>query len=130
MAPAEPALDRRARGDAIEAAALGFLQREAADGPVAKMIEADRARLDSPGRTKLQTIRVTQQDADRITAGRVRRIAVKSEQRGAKLPPPPASASDIQTALNAFAGKRDMNSTAITRALQTLLAAHQKAAPA
>ncbi len=97
---------------------------------VAKMIEADRARLDSPGRTKLQTIRVTQQDADRITAGRVRRIAVKSEQRGAKLPPPPASASDIQTALNAFAGKRDMNSTAITRALQTLLAAHQKAAPA
>ena len=97
---------------------------------VAKMIEADRARLDSPGRTKLHTIRVTQQDADRITAGRVRRIAVKSEQRGAKLPPPPASASDIQTALNAFAGKRDMNSTAITRALQTLLAAHQKAAPA
>ena len=27
MAPAEPALDRRARGDAIEAAALGFLQQ-------------------------------------------------------------------------------------------------------
>ena len=27
MTPAEPALDRRARGDAIEAAALGFLQQ-------------------------------------------------------------------------------------------------------
>jgi len=27
MAPAEPSLDRRARGDAVETAALGFLQR-------------------------------------------------------------------------------------------------------
>ena len=27
MAPAEPALDRRARGDAVETAALGFLQQ-------------------------------------------------------------------------------------------------------
>lgn len=94
---------------------------------VAKMIEADRARLDSPGRTKHQTIRVTQQDADRITAGRVRRIAVKPEQRRATLGPK-ASSSDIRAALAAFKGKTDPTSLAIERALKNLLAAQQKAA--
>ncbi len=31
MTPAEPALDRRARGDAVETAALGFLQPDRED---------------------------------------------------------------------------------------------------
>lgn len=90
---------------------------------VAKMIEADRARLDSPGRMKTQTIRVTQQDADRITTGRVRRIAVKPEQRRDTLAPK-VSNSDIRAALATFKGKTDLNSLAITRAL-TALAAQQ-----
>lgn len=94
---------------------------------VAKMIEADRARLDNPGRTKLQTIRVTQEEADRITAGRVRRIAVKPEQRGAKLPLP-ASAADIEKALKTYTGRGDAASAAIARALQALLNQTQQGA--
>jgi hypothetical protein len=87
---------------------------------VAKMVEADRARLDNPGRTKPQTVRVTQQEADRITAGRVRRIAVKPEQRRASLPKAPSRA-DITQALQAFKGRKDVTSVAVTRALNALL---------
>lgn len=101
-----------------------FIRRRLAD-----MVKADRDRLDKPARSPKapQTIRVTQQQADQITA-RSRRIVVSSNaRRGAKLPPP-ASAADIQAALQAFSGKRDTNSIAVTRALQNLLAAQQKAA--
>lgn len=87
---------------------------------LADMIAADRAHLDYPGRTKPQTFRVTQAEADRITAGRVRRIALKPGQRGAKLPQP-ASTADIQQALKAYAGRTDQNSGAIARALGALL---------
>lgn len=87
---------------------------------IAKMIEADRARLDNPGRAKAQTFRVTQAEADRITTGRVRRIVVKAGQRGAKLPAP-ASASDIRKAMTAYSGRGDATSAAIARALSALL---------
>ncbi|MGJ7607138.1 hypothetical protein ACSFA7_22575 [Variovorax sp. LT1R20] len=93
---------------------------------IADAIEGERRRLDMPTRAKPVAVRVTQAEADRITTGRSRRIVVNPGQRGAKLPQP-ASASDIQTALRAFTGKRDMNSVAIARALQNLLAAQQKA---
>lgn len=94
---------------------------------IAEAIEGERRRLEAPSRTKPVTVRLTQAEADRITASRSRRIVVNPGQRGAKLPPPP-SAADIQTALKAFTGKRDMNSLAIARALQNLLTAQQKAA--
>lgn len=89
---------------------------------IAKMIEADRARLDNPGRAKAQTFRVSQAEADHMTAGRVRRIVVKPGQRGAKLPAP-ASAADVAKALQAYAGRKDAASKAIHRALTALQAA-------
>lgn len=94
---------------------------------VAQMVEADRARIDMPGKAKPRTFTVTQADAERMLPRNARRIVVTAASRGAKLPAP-ASSADIQAALRAFTGKRDMNSIAIARALKNLLAAQQKAA--
>lgn len=95
---------------------------------VAQMVEADRARIDKPGKAKPRAFIVTQADAERMLPKNSRRIVVPAASRGAKLPPP-ASAADIRTALQAFAGK-DTNSIAITRALQNLLVAQQRTAGA
>lgn len=92
---------------------------------LADMIAADRSHLDNPGRAKPQTFRLTQHEANRITAGKVRRIAVKPAQRGSKLPPL-ASASDIHKAMAVYEGRTDSNSAAIARALQALLASQQR----
>lgn len=95
---------------------------------VAQAIEKARAALDRPGMPKIVTVRASQADANRATARKTaRRIVIRPEQRGAKLPPP-ASAADIQAALKAFAGKRDATSAAIAIALKNLLAVQQKAA--
>jgi hypothetical protein len=99
---------------------IGLRQR------VAQMVEADRARIEKPGKAKPRTFTVTQADAERMLPKNARRIVVPAGSRGVKLPPP--SAADIKTALQAFAGQRDTNSLAISRALQNLLAAQQKAA--
>lgn len=94
---------------------------------LSQMVEADRARVDKPGKAKPRTFTVTQADAERMLPKKARRIAVPTPSRGAKLPPP-ASAADIQTALKTFAGKRDANSVAIARALENLLIAQPQAA--
>lgn len=93
---------------------------------IADAIEQERRRLDTKARAKPVTVRISQAEADRITAGRARRITIQPHQRGAKLPPP-ASAADIQTALKSLTGK-DANSLAIARALQNLLAVQQRTA--
>ncbi|RYH41125.1 MAG: hypothetical protein EON54_18180 [Alcaligenaceae bacterium] len=54
-----------------------------------------------------------------------RRIAVRPEQRGAKLPPL-ASSADIRVALDAYLGKRDATSQAIARAIENLLNSQQR----
>ena len=87
---------------------------------IAKMIEADRALINKPGRTKAKAFQVSQREADAMQTKRVRRIVVPEQRRGTALPHL-ASRADVVSALGAFAGKRDSNSTAITRALTALL---------
>ncbi|MDM0018376.1 hypothetical protein [Variovorax saccharolyticus] len=102
---------------------VGFRQH------VAKMIEADRARIDRPGRAKPRAFIVRQSDAEAMLPKNARRIVVPATARGASLPKP-ASASDIRRAVAAYAGRSDPNSVAIARALQALLAAQQGGARA
>lgn len=94
---------------------------------VAAMISAGRAHLDKPGRAKPQTIRVSQVEADKITSGRVRRIAVKPHQRGASLPKP-ATEADISKAMKALQGRPGIDNAVILQALQNLLNQPQKGA--
>lgn len=88
---------------------------------VAQMVEADRARIDMPGKAKPRTFTVTQADAERMLPKNARRIVVRPDQRLATLAPK-ASSSDIRAAIAAFKGKTDPNSLAITRALAALAA--------
>jgi hypothetical protein len=88
---------------------------------IADAIQQSRDHLDKPGRsTKLRVIRVTQAEADKLTSGSARRIAVKPAQRGASMPVA-ASQADLTAALAAFSGLADANSKAITRGLRALL---------
>ncbi|VTU25044.1 hypothetical protein SRS16CHR_03581 [Variovorax sp. SRS16] len=87
---------------------------------VAQMIEADRARIDKPGKAKPKVFIVAQRDAEAMLPKRARRIVVQPHQRGAELPPP-ASRADIAKALQAYTGRNDAASAAIARALQALL---------
>lgn len=86
---------------------------------IADAIDQERRRLDTPTRTKPVKVRITQAEADRITAGRSRRIVVKPGQRGAKLPAR-ASHADIAKALKVYEGRTDATSKAIHRALAAL----------
>ena len=87
---------------------------------VAQMIEAERAHIDRPGKARPKAVIVRQADAERMQPKNARRIVVPTSARGATLPPP-ASAADIRQALAAFAGKGDVTSEAIARALTALL---------
>lgn len=87
---------------------------------IAQMVEADRARIDRPGKTKPRVFTVAQADAERMLPKNVRRIAVPASQRRASLPPV-ASRSDVAQALQAFEGRKDATSVAVTRALNALL---------
>lgn len=91
---------------------------------IAKMIESDRARIDRPGRAKAKVFTVDQRTAESMLPKNARRILIRPEQRGAKLPPA-ASASDIRKAMAVYAGRTDTNSAAIARGLRALLSAHQ-----
>jgi hypothetical protein len=88
---------------------------------VAQMVEAERARIDRPGKTKPKVFTVRQDEAERMLPKNARRIVVRQDQRGATLPKA-ASRTDIEKALSSFAGKSDANSLAIARALGNLLA--------
>lgn len=89
---------------------------------IAKMIEEDRLRIDKPGKAKPKVFTVSQREAEAMLPKRARRIAIpKDAPRRAALVPK-ASASDINAALAAFAGKTDANSLAVMRALQALAA--------
>ncbi len=85
---------------------------------IAQMIDADRARIDRPGRTKPKIFLVPQADAERMLPQNVRRIAVKPQR--ASLPKPPSPA-DLTAAIAAYAGRNDASSRAIARALSALL---------
>jgi len=87
---------------------------------IAKMVAAERARIDRPGGIKPKVIALRQAEAERLLPKNARRIVVPASARGATLPPP-ASAADIRQALAAFAGKGDVTSDAIARALSALL---------
>lgn len=96
---------------------------------VAKMIEADRARIDRPGKAKPRAFVVRQSDAEAMLPKNARRIVVPAASRGAKLPPP-ATRADILKAMSLYQGRTDPNSAAIARALQELLGAQQGGAHA
>lgn len=92
------------------------VRRRIADG-----IDAERKRLDGTRRTTPVMIRATQVQADKITAGPVRRIRlIKPEQRGLKLPLA-GTPQDISRALAALSKRSDITSSAIAKALRQLL---------
>ena len=91
---------------------------------VAQMVEADRARIDKPGKARAKVFTVRQADASAMLPKNVRRIAIPAAQRGASLPKV-ASQADIQTALKAYVGRTDGASVAIARALSALLTSPQ-----
>lgn len=87
---------------------------------VARMVEADRARINKPGiKAKPKTITVRQADAERMLPKNARRIVPGSARHTA--PPKAASRADIEVALQAYASRTDTNSAAIFRALSALL---------
>ncbi len=88
---------------------------------LAQMIEADRARIDRPGKARPKVHTITQREAEAMLPKRARRIVVPAT-RVASIAPE-ASATDIRTAMAAYAGRSDSNSAAIHRALAALLAA-------
>lgn len=89
---------------------------------LAEMVKADRDRLDKPNRTKVQTIRVTQKQADVITSKAPRRIVIPASARHQSLPTLPSRA-DVEKAIASYSGKTDPASLAIGRALEALLVA-------
>ena len=98
---------------------IGLRQR------VGQMIEADRSRIDRPGKAKPKVFTVAQADAERMLPKNARRIVIRPEQRGAALPTA-ASHADISKALTAYSSRKDGTSVAITRALTALLSQHQQ----
>lgn len=93
---------------------------------IAEMIEADRARIDKPGKAKPKIFLVKQAEAERMLPKNARRISVPRSSRGATLPKL-ATKADIARAMAALEG-RDINNAAILRALQNLLNQPQKGA--
>lgn len=88
---------------------------------VAKAIEEARSVLERPGAPRAFTVRASQADANRATARKTaRRIVVQPRQRAANLPPP-ASAQQIEVAMNKLRGRPD--SAVLLAALEHLLAA-------
>jgi hypothetical protein len=88
---------------------------------VAQMVDAERSRVDRPGKAKPKVFTVRQAEAERILPKNARRIVVPGSTR-AVAPPKPASRADIEAAMNAYSGRTDKNSAAISRALAALLA--------
>lgn len=99
---------------------IGLRQR------IAQMIEADRRRIDQPGKAKPKVITVSQREAEAMLPKRSRRIVLPQQRIGTKLPGP-ASLGDIHAAMSAYASKTDVQSRAIARALEAL-AAHRAGA--
>lgn len=93
---------------------IGLRQR------IAQMIEADRARIDKPGKPRAKLITVTQREAQAMLPKHARRIPIKPAQRGAQLPGT-ATPADIARAMAALQQRGDIGSDAIMRALQNLL---------
>lgn len=88
---------------------------------IAQMLEADRARIDRPGKAKPKLISVSQSEAEAMLPKRARRIAaIKPAQRGVKLPGT-ASRADVARAMATLQKRTDIDSGAILRALQNLL---------
>ncbi|WP_038218630.1 hypothetical protein [Xenophilus azovorans] len=88
---------------------------------IASMVEADRLRIDAPGKARPKVFTVSQQEAEGMLPKRARTIRVQPHQRRATLAPK-ASQQDIAVALATFASKTDPNSRAIARALAALAA--------
>jgi len=87
---------------------------------VADAVAAERRLLDRPSSsTAAPIVRFTQADADKITAGRVRRISVTPPMRTGL--PNAAGVEHIKAALRSFERRTDKNAAVIVRALQELL---------
>lgn len=102
---------------------------------IAQMIEADRARLDAPGKVKPRIILGTQADADRVTErARPRAIFSTTEAEKRALTasiranlarrPPSGSAATLGSTIAELQRRRDIPSAAILKALQAVLANH------
>lgn len=88
---------------------------------IAQMVEADRARIDKPGKAKPKLFTISQREAEAMLPKHSRRIvAIKPEQRGAQLPGT-ATRADITRAMATLQQRTDISSGAILRALQNLL---------
>ncbi|MGH8856589.1 MAG: hypothetical protein ACREXG_00920 [Polaromonas sp.] len=88
---------------------------------IAQMVEADRARIDKPGKAKPKLFTISQREAEAMLPKHSRRIvAIKPGQRGAQLPGT-ATRADITRAMATLQQRTDISSGAILRALQNLL---------
>lgn len=83
---------------------------------IAKMIEAERERMDRPGKTKPRIISIGQAEAEAMLPKRVRRIVIK--QRGIA-PPVRATADEITRAMRELKARPD--SGVLLAALENLL---------
>lgn len=99
---------------------------------VAKTIDADRLRIDQPGKTKPRVITATRTEADRIVQGRKRAIYSSDERERRQaitairkaLPPRRGGGSisrDIQQALTDLTSRKDVTAGTILKALQAVL---------
>ncbi|MDQ0591003.1 hypothetical protein [Variovorax paradoxus] len=93
---------------------------------IAQMVEADRARIDRPGKLKSKIFVVPQAEAERMLPKNARRIVVPVVGRGASLPKP-ATKADVAHAMKALQGREGIDNAVILRALQNLMNQPQRA---
>ncbi|RYF74207.1 MAG: hypothetical protein EOO22_07475 [Comamonadaceae bacterium] len=87
---------------------------------IAKMVEADRALINRPGRAKPRAMVIAQAEAERMLPKHSRRIVIAANTPRRAMLVPKVACSDVRAAMAAFKGKTDPNSIAVMRALQAL----------
>ena len=89
---------------------------------IAQMVEADRGRIDKPGKTKPKIFMVSQEDAERMLPKNARRISfVRPEQRGIELPKLTTNQKQIAALMAKLQARPDITADALQRALKHVL---------
>ena len=95
---------------------IGLRQR------IAQMIDADRGRIDKPGKTKPKIFMVSQADAERMLPKNARRISfVRPEQRGIELPKLTTNQKQIAALMAKLQARPDITASGLQQALRHLL---------
>lgn len=97
---------------------------------IAQMIEADRGRIDKPGKAKPKIFMVAQADAERMLPKNARRITfIRPEQRGIELPKLTTSQKQIAALMAKLQARPDITAAALQQALKRVLKTSKKASP-